>query len=137
MIIRRMGEVYSSGDVDVTIAGIQDANPSAIDYEYKYTHEYQRGLRRSPRGWRMGAKDMNLKITLPLDVIAAIEKVAPLGDIAKIRPFPIIVLFPNSENEMIKDVLRAKFTGSGRSVTQDGELEKEMELFPLSINLNV
>jgi hypothetical protein len=135
-MLRRMGEVYSAGDVVVTIAGLYDVNPSALEYNVKYAHEYQRGIKRTPRGWRMGAKEMDGKITLPLDVIATIESAAPKGDIAMIRPFPINVTFANTENVMINDVIMAKFTGNGRNVTSDGELEKELELFVLDIKLH-
>jgi hypothetical protein len=135
-MLRRMGEVYSAGDVVVTIAGLYDVNPSALEYNVKYAHEYQRGIKRTPRGWRMGAKEMDGKITLPLDVIATIEAAAPKGDIAMIRPFPINVTFANTENVMINDVIMAKFTGNGRNVTSDGELEKELELFVLDIKLH-
>lgn len=135
-IIRRMGEVYSAGDVVVTLAGLYDVNPSVIEYNYKYAHEYQRGIKRDPRGWRMGAKEMDAKVTLPLDVVSIIEGAAPKGDIAKIRPFPINISFANTENEMIHDVVFAKFQGNGRNVTADGELEKEFELFVLDIKLN-
>jgi hypothetical protein len=135
-IIRKMGEVYSSGDVVVTIAGMFDVNPSAIDYNYKYAHEFQRGIARKPRGWRMGAKEMDAKITLPLDVVSEIEKADRGCDIAKIRPFPINITYANAENDMIHDVIIAKFTGNGRSVTNDGALEKEFELFVLDIKLN-
>lgn len=136
-MIRRLGEVYSAGDVDVTLAGIQDVNPSAIEYNSSYAHEYQRGIKRKPRGWRMGAKSMDAKITLPLDIVAEIEKIAPGGEIARIRPFPIVITYFNSENEKITDLLRVKFTGDGRNVTPDGELEKELELFPLDMIFNV
>ena len=40
MRIKRMGEVYSSGDVVVTVPGMFDVNPSNIEYGYKYSHEY-------------------------------------------------------------------------------------------------
>jgi len=121
--IRRMGEVYSSGDVIVTLAGLFDANPSAIEYGYEYAHEYAKGI--SP------------KITLPLDVVAEFEKIAPNGDIAKIRPFPINITFTNAENEIIHDLVIAKFKGNKRSVTNDGELENEYELFTLDVQLNI
>jgi hypothetical protein len=137
MIVKRLGEVYSSGDCTVTFAGLFDVNPSQVEYNYKYAHEYSKGIKRDPRGWRMGAKEMDAKITLPLDIVSAIEKVAIGGDIAKIKPFPINVTFANDENEMIHDYVYAKFTGNGRSVTQDGELEKEFELFVLDIKLNL
>jgi hypothetical protein len=135
--VKRMHEVYSSGDVTVTLMGIHDINPSAIEYNSNYAHEYQRGLRRDARGWRMGAKEMDAKITLPLDAIAIIEKVAPNGDIALLKPFPIIVTFFNSENVLIKDIITAKFKGNGRTVTNDGEIEKEYELFPTEIQYNI
>lgn len=135
--VRRMGEVYSAGDVTVNIAGLHDVNPSAIEYNSKYAHEYSKGLKRKARGWRMGAREMDAKITLPLDVISVIEKVAPKGELAFIRPFPITVVYTNEENDIITDIIIAKFIGQGRSVTVDGELEKEYELFPTDIKFNV
>lgn len=135
--VKRMHEVYSSGDVTVTLNGIYDINPSAIEYNSNYAHEYQRGLRRNARGWRMGAQEMDAKITLPLDAVSQIEKSAPNGDIALIRPFPIIITFLNSENDIIKDIVTAKFKGNGRAVTNDGEIEREYELFPTEMKFNV
>jgi len=137
MRIRRMGEVYSSGDVIVTIAGMHDVNPSGIEYGYEYAHEYAKGIGRTPRGWRMGAKEMTSKITLPLDVSAEFEKIAPNGDVARIRPFPINVIYTNAENEIIHDLVIAKFKGNKRSVTNDGELENEFDLFTLDVQLNI
>ena len=136
-IIRRMGEVYSAGDVIVDIAGLHDVNPSAIEYNSSYAHEYSRGLKRKARGWRMGAREMDVKMTLPLDVISVIEKVAPKGELAFIRPFPITVVYTNAENDLITDVIIAKFKGQGRSVTVDGELEREYELFATDMKFNV
>jgi hypothetical protein len=132
-----MGEVYSSGDVVVTVAGMRDVNPSAIEYGYSYAHEYQRGIRRAPRGWRMGAKEFEGSITLPLDVVAEFEKIAPVGDVARIRPFPINVVYLNTENEMIRDLVVAKFQGNKRSVSNDGELENQYDLFILDVQLNI
>jgi hypothetical protein len=132
-----MGEVYSSGDVIVTVAGMRDVNPSAIEYGYSYAHEYQRGIRRAPRGWRMGAKEFEGSITLPLDVVAEFEKIAPAGDIARIRPFPVNVVYLNAENEMIRDLVVAKFQGNKRSVSNDGELENQYDLFILDVQLNI
>ena len=133
--IKRLGEVYSAGDVKVTVAGVYDFDPSAISYSYNYAHEYQRGLKRNPRGWRMGQKEMEGSITLPLDIIADLER--NFGDIALIRPFPINVTFANFENDIIHDLIYAKFQGNGREVKGDGEIEKEYNLFVLNIGLNI
>jgi hypothetical protein len=133
--IKRLGEVYSAGDVRVTVAGIYDFDPTKITYSYNYAHEYQRGLKRKPRGWRMGQQEMEGSITLPLDIVADLEK--KFGDIALIRPFPINITFTNFENEIIHDLVYAKFTGNGREVSGDGELERELDLFVLDVKLNI
>lgn len=133
--IRRLGEVYSAGDVTVTLDNNYNIDPSAISYGYEYAHEYQRGLRREPRGWRMGQKDQEGSITLPLDMSTELEN--KYGDLAFIRPFSINVAFANAENEMIYDRVWAKFKGNKRNVTGDGELENEYELFIISIDLNI
>jgi hypothetical protein len=135
MIIRRLGEEYSSGDVVVTIAGLVDVDPSAIEYDYKYAHTARYGIKRKPRGWNMGKVEYTGKITLPLDVVAEFEKVSG-GDIAKIRPFPINVTFANEENDMIHDYIYCKFEGNGRNVKGDDGLEKELDLFVLDMKLN-
>lgn len=132
-----MGEAYSPGDVTVTIAGMQDVDPSAIEYGYKYAHEYQRGLRRAPKAWRMGPKEYEGSITLPLDVSAELEKVAPLHDVALIRPFPITVVFFNLENEKVTDVIWAKLTGNKRTVSGDAAIENQFELFITQLDLNI
>ncbi|MDD2345193.1 MAG: hypothetical protein RBS19_03265 [Bacteroidales bacterium] len=132
----RMGEVYSAGDVVVTVAGMHDVNPSSIEYNSQNAHEYSRGLKREPRGWRMGAEEMTCKITLPLDVIAGFEKIAPGGKLAKLRPFPISVVIFNAENEMIEDYVLAKFQGNGRNISPDSELEYDYDLFVLDMSFN-
>lgn len=133
--IKRMGEVYSAGDAKVTLAGIYDFDPTAISYGYKYAHEYQRGLKRKPRGWRMGQIEYESSMTLPLDIASEIEK--KFGDLALIRPFPVNVTFANYENEMIHDLIWMKFTGNKREVKGDSELENEYEMFVLDMDLNI
>lgn len=133
--IKRMGEVYSSGDVKVTLAGLYDIDPSAISYGYKYAHEYQRGLKRKPRGWRMGGVEYESSLTLPLDIASELE--SKFGDLALVRPFPVNVTFFNYENNMIHDLIWLKFQGNKRDVKNDGELENEFEMFVLDMALNV
>jgi hypothetical protein len=132
-----MGEVYTAGDVAVTLAGLFDVNPTAIEYGYEYDHKLVYGIKREPKGWSMGKKDMSSKITLPLDVVALFEKAAPNGDVAKLRPFTIVVVVANAENELIVDYITAKFKGNKRTVTGDGELENEFDLLTLDVKLNV
>jgi hypothetical protein len=132
-----MGEAYSSGDVIVTVAGMRDVNPDAVSYGYSYAHATQQGIRRNPRAWRMGPKTNEGSITLPIDVAAEFEKIAPNHDLALIRPFPVNVVFLNAENEMIRDLVIAKFTGNKRNVGADEDITNEYELFVLDIQLNI
>lgn len=133
--VKRMGEVYSAGDVTVTVAGIYDFDPLSITYGYQYTHEYQRGLRRKPRGWRMGQVDYEASMVLALDVAAELEK--KFGDLAFVRPFPVNITLANFENEMIHDIVWMKFTGNKREITGDGELSNEYEMFVTDMKLNI
>lgn len=133
--IKRMGEVYSAGDVKVTVAGIYDFDPTALSYGYKYEHTAQYGLKRKARGYRIGKQENEASMTLPLDIVAELEK--RFGDIALIRPFPVNVTFANFDNEMIHDIIWMKFTGNKRDITNDGELENEFEMFVLDIKLNI
>lgn len=137
MRIVAMGEVYSSGDAVITIAGMFDVNPSGLEYDYKYAHEVSKGISRNPRGWRMGGRENSCNVTLPLDVISEFEKAAPDRDIALLRPFPINVTLVNPENEIIKDLIIAKFQGNGRKLAPDSDVEYEYELFVIDIKLNV
>ena len=134
--VTRMGEVYSAGDVVVTVAGMHDVNPSSIEYDTKNAHEYSRGLKREPRGWRMGAEEMTCKMTLPLDVISKFEKIAPQGKLSKLRPFPVSVVIFNTENEMVEDSLIVKFQGNGRKISPDSDIEYDYEMFVLEMELN-
>ncbi|MDL2314768.1 hypothetical protein LJC16_00735 [Bacteroidales bacterium OttesenSCG-928-C19] len=133
----RFGKAYEAGDVVVTMAGMQDVNPSAINYNSSYAHEYNRGLRREPRSWRMGAKDMACSMTLPIDVVAEFEKVAPGGELARIKPFPVNIVFLNDENEMIRDVLWVKFKGNGRDLSGDSDIEYQYEMFVTGMTFNI
>jgi len=136
-IIRRMGEDYSAADVVVTLAGMFDVNPSKLSYGTENKHEYSRGFKRAARAWRMGADEHSGKIALPLDLVSAIERAAPKHRLAYIRPFPISITFANLENEMITDIVIAKFQSQGRDIEVDGDLAKEFDLFVLDIKYNV
>lgn len=136
MRIKRMGEAYSAGDVITTTALVQDMNPSELNYGYTYAHEHEYGIKRDPRAWRMGKKSFEASMTLPLDVSAEFEKIAPGGDIAKLRPFVMVVVFFNAENEMIRDIITWKFTGNKRNVSGDAGLENQFEMFITDLELN-
>lgn len=135
--IRKGGEVYSAGDVTVAIAGMDDVNPSSISYSTSNQHEYSRGIARKARGWRMGSEEHTCKLNLSLDVVSDIERAASGHRLAQIRPFPINVTYANAENELIHDIIIAKFKDQGREVTADGELEREFDLFVIDIKYNV
>ena len=67
--------------------------------------------------------------------IAPLERVS--GGLLKIKPFTITVEFVNEFNEIVVDKIVAKFKNEGREVTGDMGLEKQYDLFALSVKLRV
>ena len=67
---------------------------------------------------------------------SAIEKAAGVP-LTEIKPFPIVVVLVNEENEIIKDVLTVKFKEQKRSFGDSDDVVVEYEMFCLGINFNV
>ena len=74
-------------------------------------------------------------MTVPMHEIAPLERVS--GGLLKIKPFTITVEFVNEFNEIVVDKIVAKFKNEGREVTGDMGLEKQYDLFALSVKLRV
>ncbi len=64
-------------------------------------------------------------------------ELAANGSLLALKPFTITVEFVNEYNLIVVDKIVAKFKNEGRDVTGDMGLEKDYELFALSVDLNV
>lgn len=131
--VRKNGKAYDSGDVVVTIEGIQVDEVKEITYGTEQEHQLNHSLANDATSWSMGKKTPKASITLYMAAVVAIEKQVG-GDLLRKRPFDIQVSFVNEYNEIVNDTITAKFQSQGRDVTGDMGLAKQFELFVLGIN---
>lgn len=61
------------------------------------------------------------------------------GNLLAIKPFDIIVVFVDDENEIITDVVKVKFQEQGRTLDADSgdDIVKEFDMFCLDIQFNI
>lgn len=136
-VISRNGKSYGGADVSIAILGSIDYEVTKLEYEVKQTHtaNYSVGSD-GPTSYSKGKKEYSCSLGLRLASISAIEKAAG-GDLLSIKPFPITVVYVNEENDIITDVVTAKFTSQGRSVGDDDDLKREFEMFCTNIEFNI
>lgn len=132
--INRGGKAYDSADVRVQINGIP-LEVKAISYGNEQEHQLNYALSPHPTSWSMGKITPSASMTVAMHNITPLERVS--GGLLKIKPFTITVEFVNEYNEIIVDKIIAKFKNEGREVTGDMGLEKQYELFALSVELGV
>lgn len=133
-VINRNGKAYDSADVKVQINGVP-LEVKSISYENEQEHQLNYGLGSHPTSWSMGKITPSASITVAMHNITPLERVS--GGLLKIKPFTITVEFVNEYNEIIVDKIIAKFKNEGREVTGDMGLEKQYELFALSVELGI
>lgn len=133
-VINRNGKTYDSGDVEVTLFGQNDFEVTAISYGSKQAHtaNYSLGTNKAT-SYSMGKIENEGSITFRLPSLAKIQKAAG-GDILRIKPFSVSVSFVNDDNELVTDVLTAKFTENKREANGDEDLKVECPLFILDID---
>lgn len=133
-VINRNGKAYDSADVKVQINGVP-LEVKSISYGNEQEHQLNYGLSSHPTSWSMGKITPSASITVAMHNITPLERVS--GGLLKIKPFTITVEFVNEYNEIIVDKIIAKFKNEGREVTGDMGLEKQYELFALSVELGI
>lgn len=132
--INRNGKAYDSADVKVQINGVP-LEVKSISYGNEQEHQLNYGLDSRPTSWSMGKITPSASMTVAMHNITPLERVS--GGLLKIKPFTITVEFVNEYNEIIVDKIIAKFKNEGREVTGDMGLEKQYELFALSVELGI
>ncbi|WP_052444843.1 hypothetical protein [Flammeovirga sp. OC4] len=132
------GKAYDSADVTVAILGVPIIETSEISYNSEREHQLNYALGSSkPTSYSEGKYSYNASITLYMSEVVALEKA--MGgdrDLMKIKPFPITVSYANEDNDIIVDVIIAKFQSQGREVTGEMGLAKQFDLFVLDIQYN-
>ena len=133
--IIRNGKAYDSADVKVQINGVP-IEVKSLSYGNEQDHQLNHTMGIDATSWSWGKKTPACSWTLMMADTTPLET-ASGGDILKIKPFTITVEFVNDFNAIVVDKIIAKFKSDGREVTGDMGLEKQFELFALSVKLNV
>lgn len=133
--IIRNGKAYDSADVKTQINGVP-IDVSKISYANEQEHQLNYTLGKNPSSWSQGKITPSASIGLAMHDIVPLET-ASAGSILNLKPFLITVEFVNEYNVIIVDKIIAKFQSEGRDVSGDMGLEKEYDLFALSVELNV
>lgn len=133
--IIRNNKAYDSADVKVQINGIP-IEVKAFTYGNEQEHQLNHALGAEPTSWSMGKKTPSASITLMMHDVVPLE-VAAKGELLKIKPLTFTVEFVNEYNIVVVDKIIAKFKNEGRDITGNMGLEKQYELFALSVKLNV
>jgi len=133
--IIRNGKAYDSADVKVKINGVP-IEVKSLTYGNEQDHQLNHTMGIDATSWSWGKKTPSCSWTLMMGDATPLET-ASGGDILKIKPFTITVEFVNEYNLIVVDKIVSKFKSDGREVTGDMGLEKQYELFALSVKLNV
>lgn len=135
-IISRKGKAYADGDVHIAMLGTIDYEVTKIDYDMKQEHTEHYSLGSDePTSYSTGKKKYSCNLGLRLKSASAIEKAAKVP-LTEIKPFPIVVVVVNEENEIIKDVLTVKFKEQKRNFGSGDDVICEYEMFCLGIDFN-
>lgn len=132
--IIRNSKAYDSADVNVQINGVP-INVKSISYGNEQDHQLNHTLGADATSWSQGKKTPSAAMTLMMADVIPLE-LASKGDILKIKPFVITIEFVNEYNVIVVDKVIAKFKNDGRDVNGDMGLEKQYDLFALSVKLN-
>jgi hypothetical protein len=133
--IIRNGKAYDSVDVKVQMNGFP-IEVTSLTYGNAQEHQLNHTLGEDATSWSTGKKTPNAKMGIMMHDIVPLEKAAKGGSILKIKPFVLTVEFVNEYNEIIVDIITAKFQTEGREVTGDMGLKMDYDLFALSVKLN-
>ncbi len=133
--IIRNGKAYDSADVNVQVNGVS-LNVKSISYGNEQEHQLNYTLGEEATSWSKGKKTPSASMKLMMADVQPLE-IAAEGSLLKLKPITITVEFVNEYNLIVVDKIIAKFKNEGRDVTGDMGLEKDFELFALSVELNV
>jgi len=135
-LIKRNGQAFDAGDVNVTLFGRLDWEVTEITYNTEQEHQANHSLGSNKQtSFSMGKVTHTASMTMRLASASAIEKAAG-GNLLQVKPFPINVTFVNESNDIVNDTLLVKFQSQGREVGGDMDLKKQYTLFVIDIDYN-
>ena len=129
------GIAYSYSNIAITLAGVQLATATSIEYKETQEKVNQYGLGEEPYGRGRGVKEYSGSLELSLGeaqkLREAVKKMKPesSGSLTDLPPFDIIVSFDNGEKLITHRLLFCEFTEDGVSGSQgDTELKYSLPI---------
>jgi hypothetical protein len=122
------GQNYGWGDITVNINGLPVVGITAIKYEEEQEKENIYGAGRYPVSRGKGRVKSMASITLMVEVVMAIAKAAPKGQLHRIAPFPIVVSYQPEAGPIVTDVImNCEFKKQTRDF-KEGDMKKEVAM---------
>lgn len=130
------GRAYDFAQIRTTILGVVVPSISSIEYteEQKKTNNYGSGNRPVSRGH--AAIEASAKITMSMNDVEALRKVAPNGSLLAIPAFDVVVtyLHPTSANVVTHVLKNCEFMIDKNAGSQgDTDLKSDFDLLPSHI----
>jgi hypothetical protein len=137
-VINARGKAYDGGDMTINILGNQPVNFSKFTYEDEQEAQTGNGRNNEVNNYSLGKKSYKATLEMGMDEWVGIQNVAPDRDVKKLKPFDIVVVYANDDNQVVMDIVTVKVTGMKRGGgTQDMNLMAEPTLLCLGIQYNV
>jgi len=136
IVISRNGKTFSGGDATIAMLGSIDYEVTKIEYSVSQDHKANYSLgSNKPTSYSVGKVEPKCSLGLRLKSISALEKAAG-GSLLSIKPFDIVVVFVDDENEMITDIVKVKFKEQKRVITDDDDIKADFDMFCLDVEFN-
>ena len=124
------GRAYGWADISLNILGREVIGSKAVSYSETQEKQNNFGSGNRPVSRGRGRIEAEASVTLHMEEVIAIQAIAPGRNLAKKRPFDIIVSYIDDSGNAVTDKLRnCEFLGNSREVSEgDMEIEVELEL---------
>lgn len=132
------GSHYNWSNIEFSINGITFLDVVSISYEETQERELVFGAGNRPIGYGDGNIECSASVTLKMEAVQELQKIAPNGRLQSIEPFEISVSFLNSQNDIVTDTLRnCLFMTNKRDFNQgDKSFDVDLDLLLTHIEWN-
>lgn len=122
------GREYGWADISVIIGGVPVTGIRAIKYEEEMEKENIYGAGRHPVSRGYGRVKATGSITLLSGTVLALKEKAPKGQLHRMAPFSIDVLYQPDGGAMVKHTLKNCEFKKNTFDWKEGEMSKDIEL---------
>ncbi|TXI15752.1 MAG: hypothetical protein E6Q66_01150 [Pedobacter sp.] len=129
------GRSYGWGDIIVTVGALPVTGITAIKYEEEQEKEDVYGAGRYPVARGYGRVKASASISLSVETVMALAASSRDGQLNRMAPFTITVLYQPESGPIVRDVLmNCEFKKQTRD-WKEGDMKKEVELELLVSNI--